>query len=266
MANDDNPRPKRPVPGRIDRSVIDNDDGVRLLRVSLQRIDRPLTISASSSVRRHQAYGCGPIRAYVLIARRDVAGKPVPHAAKTCVDLSSVVPRSQQEIHCQFKYRPEYAANQPGAPLCEIVEREIEHVAAHIVAPDRRKLVESGGSEAKLEIGWVQARGATNIVVQDSLLVDKPGVPGLHQAIAIFEFAPIQDIVRIGQTDPTHSGQAVEASRPNGDLAAVMAFPRPRFDYGEAIPSERGAMVGLIISLVASETGEKGHLVLETPR
>jgi len=208
----------------------------------------------------------GQYACHVLIARRDIAGKPVPHATKTCADLSCVVSRSQQEIHRQFKNRPEYAANQPGTPLCEIVEREIQHVAAHIVAPDWRKLVESGGSEPELEIGRVQARGTTNIMVQDSFLVDIPCIPGLHQAIAIFEFAPIQYIVRIRQTDPTHSGQAVEASGPNGDLAGVMGFPRTRPDDGEAISSERGAMVRLIISLVASETGEKGHLALEIPR
>src|SRR6266850_6205955 len=202
-------------------------------------------------------YECAPRRAWTLIARRDVAGKPMPDATKTCQDLSFVASWPQQEIHRQFRHRPDYSANQPGAPLGEVVKREIEHVAAHIVAPDRWKLVKSGGGEPKIEIDRVQARGTANIVLQDSPLVDETLVSGSHDPIAVFEFAPIQHIIRIGQPNPAHSGQAVEAAGPNRDLARIVGFLGAWSDDGKPITSDCGSMIGLVVSLVPSQTGEK---------
>ncbi len=72
----------------------------------------------------------------------------------------------------------------------------------------------------------------------DGVLVDEGFVASLHHAVRIFEFAAIYEIIRVGESDPPDSGQAVQASRPDRDMALVAALFRRRSNNNASVSRE----------------------------
>src|SRR4029077_7325225 len=57
-------------------------------------------------------------------------------------------------------------------------------------------------------------------------------------------------------------GHAVEASRPNTDVAGIMLFLQPWFNDSKPGRRKRDTMVGSVIPKIARQTGKKGSLLL----